>query len=107
MGRSAIGRSVIPGRIEDANPESPSNMISRFRVWSFGPSRNDGESLSFKQFVGDDLNAEAGQSLVVERRRRQMADRGDAEIAQDLRAYADLPPLLVAIGFRRSLSRQR
>ncbi len=30
-------KGVIPGRCESIEPG-----ISRFRVWSFGPSRNDG-----------------------------------------------------------------
>jgi hypothetical protein len=35
--------AVIPGRVEDANPESrDSPMCNRTsEVWSFGPSRND------------------------------------------------------------------
>src|ERR1700692_1095494 len=73
--------------------------ISRFRGWSFGPSRNDGANLSFKLFAGDDLDAEAAQSLVVVHRRGQVADRGDAEIPQNLGADADLAPLPVAGGF--------
>src|SRR5258708_9119531 len=65
------------------------------------------KTLLFKLFVADDLDAKTGQSLVVVHRRRQMADRGDAEIAQDLRADADLAPLPVAVGFRGFLLRQR
>src|SRR6266567_9593647 len=72
----------------------------------FEPSRND-YALTFKLFVGDDLDAEAGQSLVVVHRGRQMTDRGDAEIAQDLGADPDLAPLPVAVGFGGSLLRQR
>src|SRR6202790_543065 len=64
-------------------------------------------ALPFKLFIGDDLDAEAGQSLVVVHRRGQIADRGDTEIAQDLRADADLAPLPVAIGFGGFLFRQR
>src|SRR5947207_15195975 len=69
------------------------------------PAQRDGRrlnlwTLAFKLFVADDLDAEAGQSLVVMHRRRQMPDRGDAKIAQDLRADADLAPLPVAVGFR-------
>src|SRR5262249_45357938 len=56
--------------------------------------------LPFKPFVGDDLDAEAGQSLVVMHRRGEVDDRCDAEIPQDLRADADLAPLPVAVGFR-------
>src|SRR3984893_540922 len=63
--------------------------------------------LSFELFVGDDLDAEAGQALVVVHRRRQMANRGDAEIAQDLRADADFAPLPVAVGFGGLLLRKR
>src|SRR3954470_20872376 len=58
-------------------------------------------SSAFKVLVGDDLDAEAGEALVVVHRRGEMADRGDAKIAQDLRADADLAPLLVAVGLRR------
>src|SRR5260370_13856444 len=57
------------------------------------------KTLLFKLFVADDLDAKTGQSLVVVHRRRQMTDRGDAEIAQDLRADADFAPLPVAVGF--------
>jgi hypothetical protein len=32
--------SVIPGRVENATPESRKTTAG-FRVWSFGPSRND------------------------------------------------------------------
>src|SRR6202165_823883 len=76
------------------------------------PTQRDGRrlnllTLSFKLFVADDLDAEAGQSLVVVHRRGQMPDRGDAEIAQDLRADTDLAPLLVAVGFRGIFLRQR
>src|SRR5260370_31841004 len=65
------------------------------------------KALLFKLFVADDLDPKTGQSLVVMHRRGQMADRGDAEIAQDLRADADLAPLPVAVGFRGFLLRQR
>src|ERR1700730_5208160 len=41
----ASSRAVIPGRCGAPNPESRDSgsgpLISRFRVWSFGPSRND------------------------------------------------------------------
>src|SRR5260370_3132737 len=73
-------------------------------VWLFEPSCND--DLSLKLFVGDDLDAETGQSLVVVHRGRQMTDRGDAEIAEDLGADADLAPLPVAVGFGGPLLRQ-
>src|SRR3954466_10091665 len=35
---------VIPGRVEDANPESRDSPVRDCapEVWSFGPSRNDG-----------------------------------------------------------------
>src|ERR1700754_1377245 len=59
--------------------------------------------LAFKLFVGDDLDAETGQTLVVVRRRGEVPDRGDAEVAQDLRADADLAPLLVAVSLGRFL----
>src|ERR1700692_735326 len=44
--RSAGGvtpSSVIPGRVEDANPESRNSPMCNCtsEVWSFGPSRND------------------------------------------------------------------
>src|ERR1700742_1592375 len=55
---------------------------------------------SFQSLVGDDLDAKTGQSLVVMHRRGEVHDRGDAEVAQDLRTNADLAPLPVAIGFR-------
>src|SRR6516164_2746372 len=54
--------------------------------------------LAFELLVGDDLDAEARQALVVVHRRGEMADRGDAEIAQDLGTDADLAPLPVAVG---------
>src|ERR1700716_3811502 len=64
-------------------------------------------SLTVKLFAGDDLDAEAGQSLVVMHRRGPIPDRGYAEIAQDLRADADLAPFLVAVRLRGGLLRQR
>src|ERR1700694_287480 len=64
-------------------------------------------ALAVELFAGDDLDAEAGQSLVVVHRRRQVPDRGDAEIAQYLRADADFAPLPVAVGFRGFLLRER
>src|SRR4051812_15775603 len=69
-------------------------------------TRNDDTS-SFQLFVGDDLDAKAGKSLVVMHRGREVDDRGDAEIAQDLGADADFTPLPVAIGFRRLLFADR
>src|ERR1700692_1817244 len=41
---AASGYPVIPGRIADANLRCAiaHRGILRFRVWSFGPSRNDG-----------------------------------------------------------------
>src|SRR6266851_5656802 len=80
--------------------------IAHLRIRLCEPSRND-KTLASKLFVGHDLDAEAGQSLIIVHRRRQMPDRGDAEIAQDLRADADLAPLLVAIGFGGLLLGQR
>src|SRR5207244_11362115 len=44
MGRCASGRSaVIPGRLEEANPESRDSPMRNCasEVWSFGLSRND------------------------------------------------------------------
>src|SRR5260370_38874383 len=97
-----------------ANPKSPTKFsieIPRCAIAHLrsGSSSHPGmtETLTYKLFVGDDLDAEAGQSLVVVHRRRQMTDRGDAEIAQDLRADADLAPLPVAVGFRGFLLRKR
>src|SRR5690348_13846022 len=58
-------------------------------------------SLHFQSLVGDDLDAETGQSLVVVHRGSQVDDRGDTEVAQDLRTDADLAPLPVAVGLRR------
>src|SRR5256885_14907857 len=76
--------------------------ISRFRVRCCASPRND-NSLAFKAFVADDLDAVTGQSLVVVHRRRQVSDRAYAEVAQNLRADADFAPLLVAIGLCRFL----
>src|SRR6202012_139228 len=74
------------------------SSIPSFRgASSAKPERSN---LPFEQFVGDDLDAETGQSLVVVHRRGQMTDRGNAEIAQDLRTDADLAPLPVAVGLR-------
>src|SRR5438445_8541998 len=80
--------SIIPGR---ANHEPA--MTTRH--------------LTFKLFVGDDLDAEAGQSLVVVHRRCEVADRGHAEITQDLRTDTDLAPLPVAVGLCGFFLRQR
>src|SRR5262249_43659596 len=60
-----------------------------------------GRVLYLKSFVGDDLDPETGQSLVVMHRGGEIDDRRDAKIPQDLRADADLAPLLVAISLRR------
>src|ERR1700689_120815 len=50
--------SVIPGRIKDANLRCAiaHRGISRFRVWSFGPSRNDGCNLLL-QMLGKERHA--------------------------------------------------
>src|SRR4029078_1863609 len=76
--------------------------IGWHRHSGFALSRVPGttKASSIQPFVGDDLDAEAGQSLVIVHRGREMDDRGDAEIAQDLGADADFAPLPVAIGFR-------
>src|SRR6202790_3116498 len=100
--------SVIPGTRE----REPGNLLT-FNLEVPGSHlrcrrRDDGGyPLAFELFVGDDLDAEAGQSLVVVHRGRQMTNRGDAEIAQDLGADADLAPLPVAVGFGGPLLRQR
>src|SRR5689334_25419541 len=52
---------------------------------------------TFKSFVGDDLDPETGQSLVVMHRGGEIDDRSDAEIPQNLCADTDLAPLPVAI----------
>src|ERR1700704_6466375 len=43
MGRMAELSDVIPGRVEDANPESRDSPMCNCtsEVWSYGPSRND------------------------------------------------------------------
>src|ERR1700675_1985335 len=43
-GLEGVHGRLIPGRIEDANLRCAiaHRGISRFRAWSFGPSRNDG-----------------------------------------------------------------
>src|ERR1700676_715262 len=105
--RNLIAPSSFRGA-RSANPESRDSPMCNCtsEVQLFELSRND-DALLFKLFVTDDLDAKTGQSLVVVHRRGQMADRGDAEIAQDLRADADLAPLPVAVGFRGFLLRQR
>src|SRR3984893_13571112 len=96
--------SVIQGMREARTRKSPDIHLevpgSHLRC---APRDDGGYALAFELFVGDDLDAEAGQSLVVVHRRRQMTNRGDAEIAQDLGADADLAPLPVAVGFGGSL----
>jgi hypothetical protein len=63
-------------------------------LWTF--ARN------LKPFVSDDFDAEAGQSPKMMSRGCEMADRCDAQIPKDLRAYSDFAPLLVAVGLDRS-----
>src|SRR5260363_227550 len=55
-------------------------------------------SSAFEPFVGDDLDAETRQALVVMGRRGEVPDRRHAEITQNLRADPDLTPLPVTIG---------
>src|SRR5258705_8124909 len=62
---------------------------------------------AFEALVGDDLDAKTGQPLVIVHRRRQVPDRSNAEITQDLRADADFTPLPVTIGLRRFLFADR
>src|SRR3954452_11136760 len=57
-------------------------------------------SSAFKPFVGDDLDPETGQALIVMDRRGEVPDRRHTEITQDLRTDANLAPLTVAIRFR-------
>src|ERR1700686_262874 len=102
MDASAIPRFRHSGMVRRTRPG-----ISRFRVRIFDAPRNDSVSLAFKMFVGDDLDAETGQSLVVVHRRGEMPDRGDAEVAQDLRADAAFAPLPVAVGFGGFLLAER
>src|SRR6202140_5188574 len=100
--------SVIQGMREARTRKSPDIHLevpgSHLRC---APRDDGGYALAFELFVGDDLDAEAGQSLVGVHRRRQMTNRGDAEIAQDLGPDADLAPLPVAVGFGGPLLRQR
>src|SRR6266446_674618 len=49
---------------------------------------------------GDDLNAEARETHIVVVGRGQQANRGNAEVFEDLRAEADFAPLPLARGFR-------
>src|ERR1700716_91708 len=85
----------------------PRCEIVHLRLASSMHAGTTATSLYVELFAGDDLDAEAGQSLVVVHRRRQVPDRGDAEIAQDLRADADFAPLPVAVGLGGLLLRQR
>src|SRR5215472_15179059 len=55
---------------------------------------------SFQGFGRDDLDAEAAEPDIRALARRQQPNRGDAEVAQDLRAEADLAPLHVALALR-------
>ena len=56
-----------------------------------------GPSPKSKAFRFDDFDAEAGQSPKMMSRGCEMADRCDAQIPKDLRAYSDFAPLLVAL----------
>src|ERR1700759_4744145 len=92
---AAAGLSLVWGRTLMKNP-----FASRTRASSRGAFKLNPAGSAFKPFVGDDLDTETGQSLVVMHRRGEIDDRGDAEVAQDLRADADLAPLPVAVGLR-------
>jgi hypothetical protein len=86
--------NVIPGHAK----REPG--ISSFRIWSLRTIPDDGVRSSLQLFVGDDFDAETGKSLVIVHRGREVDDRGDAEIAQDLSTDADFTPLPVTIGLR-------
>src|SRR5580700_9918487 len=81
--------------------EAQLNWITAIPAWCLRTIRERRPTSSFKPFVGDDLDAEAGQALVVVRGGREVDDRAHAEIPQDLRADADFSPLPVAIGLGR------
>src|ERR1700759_5739093 len=92
---AAAGLSLVWGRTLMKNPFASRTRASSRGAFKLNPGRS-----AFKPFVGDDLDAEAGQSLVVMHRRGEIDDRGDAEVAQDLGAAAVRAPRSVTIGFR-------
>src|ERR1700712_492679 len=98
-GASSIPRRSCEARRRRLLDHPPSRVMT---VLDVGVTKG----LAFKLLAGDDLDAEARQSLVVVHRRGQVPDRGDAEIPQDLRADADLAPLLVAVGLGGFVFRQ-
>src|ERR1700737_5440695 len=75
--------TVIPGRVEDANPESRDSPMCNCtsEVWSFGPSRNDGSP-----------NRKIGASRL--KRRLAIFAVGEARLLQIEGAFAP-PPFLV------------
>src|SRR3954454_2457555 len=84
------------------------NRIERSPVMRVPALKPDTTSaLTFKLFVGHDLDAEPGQSLVVVHRGCEVTDGSHAEIAQDLRTDADFTPLPVAIRLRGLFLRER
>jgi len=59
---------------------------------------------AFQRLGGDDLDAEAADADIGALAGGQQADRGNAEVAQDLRAEADLTPLPRARGLRAGVA---
>src|SRR4051812_39890292 len=87
------GEAVIPGRCESIEPG-----ISRFRVWSFGPSRNDAASERTDGKIPQPQVSEAAffpdpEQRPVQRRPQQivaLAD-GDADALAEIAALDKRP----------------
>src|SRR5258708_6077694 len=104
----ADGRGVIHQRMpwpnrHDSSPQSKSGRPDF--DWGRGGVRGtisaecDDSSLPDRLARGD-LDAEAREAHIVVIGRGQQADRGNAEILEDLRAEADLAPLALTRRFR-------
>src|SRR5262249_44786058 len=105
-GRSPSARQREPRRAAERS-EGPARPLLKTcsRWWHGGDTwKSASERLCFDCFGVGDLDAEAGETDIGHLAGRQQTNRGDAEVAQDLRAEADLAPLLGSRSLRSGVA---
>src|SRR5581483_1142666 len=99
------GRFVSVPRVSIVRPDGEYLPVPAGAQRPAGLAHRDLSQASAVERLGrHDLDAEAAEADIGALRGGEQADRGDVEVAQDLRAEADLAPLPRARGFRAGVA---
>src|SRR5512139_2433596 len=92
--RRAVGAAKAAAAAATITPAMTKKTPRRpIHKWWHGAAAKKRPCLAVYRFGRRDLDTEAAETNVCALARREQADRGDAQVLQNLRAQADLAPL--------------